>query len=60
MNTAKPFWQSKTLWINAIAALALFSSTQLGVTLSPDAQVYVLAGVNALLRLISKGEVTIS
>mgnify|MGYP003395881272 CR=1 FL=1 len=49
----KRFWASKTLWLNVIAAAALFAQSQYGYALDPTTQVYVLAGINFALRFIT-------
>lgn len=54
----KPFWYSKTLWVNIIAAVALFIQTRTGYVLSPDLQAYAIIAVNGLMRLLTKQEVT--
>lgn len=47
-------WQSKTLWVNALAAIALFLSAQFGVTLSAEMTGMILGGINVILRAITK------
>lgn len=42
--------KSKTLWVNAIAAIGLFLSSQYGIALSGEQTGMVLAGINAFLR----------
>ena len=60
MNQAKPFWQSKTIWVSGIAFVALVLQTQYGFVVSPEMQVTALIGVQTLLRMITKDAVTIS
>ena len=51
----KPFWMSKTLWVNLLAAIALIIQGFNGAwVFSVEMQALALAGVNAILRLISK------
>ena len=50
----KPFWSSKTLWVNVLAAVALFVQNQYGYALSPDLQAYILILVNIILRTVTK------
>lgn len=54
----KPIWQSKTLWVNAIALVALVVQTQTGMVIDPSAQVAILGFVNVILRTITKDAVT--
>lgn len=58
----KPFWTSKTLWVNGvalIASVAIAFGWDLGLT--PDVQGTIVAGimsvVNIILRLITKSSV---
>lgn len=63
MDTTKPFWASKTLWINLVA-LVVAVSTAFGVDLgiSPEEQTAfvggVMAVVNIVLRLVSGTRLT--
>ena len=51
----KPFWMSKTLWINLLAALALIAQGINGTwVFSLEMQAIALSGINLILRLISK------
>jgi hypothetical protein len=47
-------WKSKTLWVNLLAAMGLFLSSQWGFQLSPEMVGLILAGINALLRTVTK------
>ena len=47
-------WKSKTLWVNVLAAIGLFLSSQFGVTLSAEMTGIFLAGINVILRAITK------
>jgi hypothetical protein len=53
----KKWWMSKTLWANAIAAIALFLQSQFGYQLDPVMQGYILAGLNFVLRFVTKDPV---
>jgi len=63
--TAKPFWASKTLWINFIALVTAIS-TAFGVDLGldPEAQIAivgtVMSVVNIVLRFVTEAPVTTS
>jgi hypothetical protein len=46
-------WKSKTLWVNVIAALALFVSAQFGYQITAEETGVALAIVNMLLRTIT-------
>ncbi len=50
----KKWYKSKTLWINAIAAVAFFVQAQFGFVVSLEYQAFVLAIVNLILRWITK------
>ena len=54
---SKQIWQSKTLWTNLIAIIALVAQTYTGFVIDPEKQVIILGVVNTLLRLITKGEI---
>ena len=47
-------WKSKTLWVNILAAIGLFLSAQYGVNLSAEMVGIILAGINAVLRMVTK------
>lgn len=50
----KPWYTSKTLWVNAIATVGMIAQGQFGHPLSPEVQLEILGGVNIILRLITK------
>lgn len=62
---SKPFWASRTLWINAIALLAAVTGA-LGIDLGLDAGMQtalvagVMAVVNIVLRLVTDSAVGLS
>jgi hypothetical protein len=61
MTTKKP-WQSKTLWINlllAIAAIAFPPAAEF-IKNSPEIVGAVFAGINVLLRLVSKDAIQLT
>jgi uncharacterized membrane protein len=47
------FWASKTFWVNLLAAVALFTSSQYGVTLSAETTGLALVGINMVLRVVT-------
>lgn len=49
----KKWFTSKTLWINVVAAFALFLQSQFGYVLDPVMQGYILAGVNFAIRFVT-------
>jgi len=64
-ETTKPFWQSKTLWVNVIAGAATVAGVfKLDLGLTPEVQADlatgILAVVNIVLRLTTKTAVTAS
>jgi len=50
----KKWYQSKTLWVNLVAAVCLFVENQYGYAISPELQAYALIAVNVVLRLVTK------
>ncbi len=65
MKNAKPFWASKTLWVNTLAAIAAFAGVfglDLGLTAEVQTQIVVgvMAVVNILLRLVTSSAVRVS
>lgn len=50
----KPWYTSKTLWLNAIAVLALIIQSQANFVIDVEAQAGLLAFINLVLRLITK------
>ena len=52
--TSKPWWSSKILWVNALASVALFAQGYFGFVIPLEVQALILAGVNFLLRIITK------
>lgn len=53
----KSFLTSKTLWVNFIAFVVAAVQLKTGWVVSPDVQLMALTGINAVLRLITKGPV---
>lgn len=49
----KKFWESRTFWVNAIAAAAILAQTKWGFVIGPETQALVLTGVNLFLRKIT-------
>jgi len=46
----KPFYQSRTLWVNLLAAVALFTQQQYGYVIDPATQGLILTVLNMVLR----------
>lgn len=59
MPEKKPFYTSKTLWINAIALLGEFAGLY-GTVVSPEERLMVLGFVNLVLRVITKDGLSLS
>lgn len=61
MDNTKPAWQSKTLWVNAIVAVAalVFPPAQAYIAAHPDMVLTVFAVLNMVLRVVTKGKVEI-
>jgi hypothetical protein len=55
--TGKKWYFSKTFWSNVVMAGAVFAQSQYGFVVSPELQLYIIAGVNLVLRKISKQEI---
>jgi len=58
MSGTKPFYLSKTLWINVIAVMALLFQLKLGFLISPEEQIAILAVINLIVRAITKEELS--
>ena len=54
---AKPWYHSKTVWVNFIAAGALIAQANYGFLITPEIQALALTGVNLLLRAVTKEEI---
>ena len=54
----KSWYLSRTLWVNLLAAVAVFVQAQYGYIISPEIQAYVLVALNAFLRVATKDELT--
>ena len=50
----KKWYTSKTIWVNVVAAISLFASSQFGYTLSTETQAGIIAVLNIILRIITK------
>ncbi len=50
----KKFWQSKTLYVNVLGIIAVFFGQEF---LSTDMQVKILAGINIVLRFVTKDKI---
>lgn len=58
--TKKPFYLSKTLWTNLIMGVLAIAIPWVQENITPDMLTYAFAGVNMLLRLITKDKLEIS
>ena len=58
----KPWYKSKTIWVNVVAFLATFASFK-GVNVTPEEQAQIVTGilavVNILLRFVTHDPITI-
>jgi hypothetical protein len=50
----KPWWASKTLWVNLIGIVNMVVRARFGYTLKPEDEVLILGVVNAILRLATR------
>lgn len=55
----KPFWESKTIWVNAALAAATTFAQSIGAALPPEVVAIGIPLVNVLLRLVTKKRVTL-
>jgi hypothetical protein len=51
---SKKFWESKTMWVNVIAAAAVVIQTQTGFIVGPELQALALTVLNLFLRSITE------
>ena len=54
----KAFWQSKTIWLNVLAAIGGIVQTYTGFVISPELQGAVLIILYVILRFVTKSEIT--
>ncbi len=53
METTKPFWASRTLWINIIAfGVAMFGGFGIDLGLDPDTQLALVGGIMAVINVV--------
>jgi len=52
----KPFYYSKTLWINALALIALIAQLRYGFIFSIEEQAALITVINLVLRIFTKKE----
>ncbi|MCX8070224.1 MAG: hypothetical protein N2738_06945 [Thermodesulfovibrionales bacterium] len=50
----KRWFLSKTIWVNAIALIALILQNKFGYVLSTDEQIAILAVINMIIRFLTK------
>ncbi len=53
----KQFYESKTLWVNAIALVAILVQGFTGFIIDPEAQAAILVVINLVLRAVTGDEV---
>lgn len=54
----KSWYLSRTLWVNVLAAVALFLQNQYGFVMPPELQAGFLMALNVVLRVITKEGLT--
>lgn len=57
MEESKKWYHSKTLWVNLVALGASFAQAKAGLALDGPTQGLILAGINILLRIITREKV---
>lgn len=55
----KPFWKSKTLWVNLFLAVAAFFPAVQS-HLDAETMSMIFAGVNGVLRVVSKEKISLN
>jgi hypothetical protein len=61
MQEFKPFWASKTLWVNAIALIASVGGTMVpGFDIDPEAQVAIVGGLMAIINIFLRFKTTMA
>jgi len=61
LNPAKPFYLSRTFWVNAIALLSLlFPAVREWAAAEPEAPLIILAFVNLVLRTVTRSAIRFS
>ena len=53
METTKPFYLSKTIWVNVIAFIVLIAQSRFGFIINAEEQIGLLAVINLILRIIT-------
>jgi len=54
VDETKPWYYSKTLWVNFIALLALLIQAMSGFVVAPEEQAAIIVVINLILRAITK------
>ena len=57
-NNQKPFWKSKTLWVNTIALIALVLQGQFGFVIGAEEQAAIITVANLILRAFTNAGIT--
>jgi len=57
-HSGKPFYLSKTLWVNIIACATIMIQARYGFIVSPELQGVALVIINIILRAITKEELS--
>lgn len=57
---AKPFWESKTFWLNILAAAAFIVSGHAGFNVPDDVAALIMAIINIANRFLTKGPIAVS
>ena len=52
-NTKKPWYTSKTIWVNLLSVIGLLVQTQTGFVIDAEAQLGIIAVINLLLRIVT-------
>ena len=60
MDKVKPFWQSKTFWVNTLATAGIVVQSQTAYVLDPEMQVGIIGFINIALRFVTKDGVSLS
>ena len=58
MDESKAWYTSKTLWVNAVALVAIIVQGFTGFVVGLETQTVILGAINLILRMITKSSIT--
>lgn len=57
---SKPWWASKTIWVNLVSMLVTYIAKAAGWDISAQDVATLIAAVNIILRAVSHGKITLT